>query len=166
MSVLPPPLGRDSPMSIERIAPANQFHPQNTNNPLQSAHNDRCSVATDGGGDGDVDGDVEMRPPDNRHPPSSACTLLVCFSFVSGTLSPCVRVGERARLRIYVWHLSPGARSALTELLHHPMTSRLPPFRSVPIAHSHDTSSQTGRSGEQQASKQASKQAGKQGRQS
>ena len=80
MSVLPPPLGRDSPMSIERIAPANQFHSQNTNTPLQSARNDRSSVATDGGGDGNGDGDVEMRPLDDRHPPSSACTLFLALS--------------------------------------------------------------------------------------
>ena len=78
MSVLPPPLGRDSPMSIEHIAPANQFHSQNTNNPLQSTHIDRCSVATDGGGHGD--GDVEMRPIDDSNPPSSACNLLLAHS--------------------------------------------------------------------------------------
>ena len=50
--------------------------------------------------------------------------------------------GIWARLHIYIWHLSPGAPGALTELLHHSMTSWLPPFRSVVIAHSHDTSSQ------------------------
>ena len=78
MSVLPLPLGQDSPMSIKHIAPANQFHSQNTNNPLQSAHNDRCSVATDGGGHDD--GDIEMRPLDDSHPPSSACTLFPALS--------------------------------------------------------------------------------------
>ena len=72
-------------MSIEHIAPANQFHSQNTNNTLQSAHNDRCSVATDGGGDGN--GDVEMRPINDSYPPSSVCTLfpaLLLFLFRFG----------------------------------------------------------------------------------
>ena len=78
MSVLLPPPGRDSPMFIEHTAPANQFHSQNTNTPLQSAHNDRCSVATDGGGDSD--GDVEMRLLDDRQPPSSVCTLFLTLS--------------------------------------------------------------------------------------
>jgi len=70
-------------MSIERIAPSNQFHPQNPNNPLQNAPNDRRSPATDsiGDGDGDGDGDIQMRSLDDRQPLSSACTLLVCFSF-------------------------------------------------------------------------------------
>ena len=80
MAVLPPTPGRDSPMSIEHIAPENQYHSQNASNPLQSAHNDRCSIATDGGGDGD--GNVEMRPLDDRHPPSSACTLFLALSLL------------------------------------------------------------------------------------
>jgi hypothetical protein len=84
MSVLPPPLGRDSPMSIERIAPANQFHSQNT---LQNAHNDRRAAATDGGGDGDGDGDVEMRSLNDRHPQSSACTLFPDSGSGSGFVS-------------------------------------------------------------------------------
>ena len=47
MLVLLPLLGQDHPMSIEHITPANQFHSQNTNTPLQSAYNDHCSVTTD-----------------------------------------------------------------------------------------------------------------------
>ena len=104
----------------------------NTNSPLQSANNDHCSVTTDGSGDGD--GDVEIRPLDDRHPPSSACTLFLALSllvFHFGYLIPCVRVGEQARLCIYIWHLSPGAPGALTELLCHPMMSWLPPFQST-----------------------------------
>ena len=140
MSVLLPPLGQDSPMFIEHLAPANQFHSQNTNTPLQSTHNDHCSVTTDGSGDSD--GNVKMCLLNDRQPLSSVCTLflvLVYNSFILGTL------GDWARLRIYIWHRSPGAPGALTELLHHPMTSQLLPFRSVPIVHNHDTSSQTGK---------------------
>ena len=156
MSVLPPPLGRDSPMSIERIAPASQFHSQNPNISLQNAHHDRhsppasASASANSDGDGDGDGDIQMRSLDDRQPPSSACTLFLALglflfrvphpnlfncanAFANGPGSP--RHPLRKRMTS-----QPSCICCTTELLRNPMTSPLPPFRSVPITHSHHTS--------------------------
>ena len=106
MSVLPPqPLGRDSPMSIERIAPASQFQAQSANNLLQNVQNDRRSTAVtdrdrdrdrdrderdngarDDDRDGGDDDDVEMPSllhDNNRHPPSTSSAYSLFSFFLS-----------------------------------------------------------------------------------